>query len=132
MHATWFNTCQNLRNRGQFETGKPIPFNRIKFKPEEMKKIFLLLVLAATFSSCKKTYTCDCTTTFNYLSSGSYPSTTYESNSVAYTNQMTKRKATAACEHEGKNINSTYVNIKTNNSPGSLSGVSIATECKLH
>ncbi len=98
-----------------------------------MKKIFFLIVVASVLSSCKKTYVCDCVTTFSYPGSANYPSTTYESTSgIAYTKQMTKRKATAACEHEGKNINSTYTNIKTNNGQTSLVGTSITTECKLH
>ena len=97
-----------------------------------MKKIIFLIIIASAFSACKKTYTCSCQTTESYPGSAGYPSTYYESTpDISYTKQMTKRKATAACEHEGKSINQTYVNIKTNNGQSNLVGVSFNTECKL-
>jgi hypothetical protein len=96
----------------------------------QIKKIILTLVIAVSLTSCKKTYTCNCVTTFDY--SGSPSSTFASTPDVAYTNKMTKKKATAACQHEGKNINNTYTNILTNNGQGSVpGGTSVSTDCSL-
>jgi hypothetical protein len=95
-----------------------------------MKKIIFLLVITACFSSCKKTYTCNCVTTFTYPGT-SYPDDTYSSTpDISYTQNMSKRKATAACEHEGKNINQTYTNMRTGNGQTN-SSAGISTKCSL-
>ena len=65
-----------------------------------MKKITLLAVVlvAASFASCKKNYTCDCTWTDDGSSAGSYTS-----------GKIKKKDAKAWCE--GNNT-STYVTCK--------------------
>lgn len=62
-------------------------------------------VLALLLVSCKKLYTCNCSTVSNTpSSSGSLITNT---KSVQYNEKMTRSQAKAACEHEQASIKST-------------------------
>ena len=84
--------------------------HQIKLKKYFMKKIASILALASVvaFSSCKKTWTCECTTTTNGVS-----------NTVSATSptKMTKKDAKKSCE----NGNTSY----------SVGGVTASVTCKL-
>jgi phage-related tail protein len=78
-----------------------------------MKKIVLLIAAIASlgFASCKKAYTCECTTT---ITSGSF-SDSYLSSAKEYSKKMSKKQAQSACDHEAESIQSTANNSITDN-----------------
>lgn len=74
-----------------------------------MKKVSLFIAvvaITAIFSSCKKDYTCECTSTYGGIST-----------SASVTAKMTKKDAKEWCE--GYNVSST------------VGGVTSSTTCKL-
>jgi hypothetical protein len=77
-------------------------------KTRIMKKITLLAIVACAFSlaSCKKDYTCECTTTYNGITATG--STTIKD---------TKKKAKDACEKES--------------TTSSIGGYTSTTDCKI-
>ena len=61
-----------------------------------MKKTILLTIIAiaATFTSCKKSYSCECTSSFTETGYGTYSETTID----AYSEKMKEKQAIAACK----------------------------------
>lgn len=61
-----------------------------------MKKTTLLLLIAtaATYSSCKKSYSCECTSSFTETGYGTYSETTIDT----YSEKMKEKQAKAACK----------------------------------
>lgn len=90
-----------------------------------MKKnliVFSLLGLAVV--SCKKTYTCDCEVSQTIeMPNGTTETQTIKNTSVAYSKKMTKKQATAACDHEAFAVKSSFANLA-----GGSSGQVPATE----
>ncbi len=84
------------------------------FKIQTMRKahIFIIIVVTLIVASCKKEYTCDCTTnTVVKTSIPGFPSTPItipsSTSSKAYSEKMTNAQATAACDHEKLTLEST-------------------------
>jgi hypothetical protein len=75
------------------------------------KTLFVaVMFLALACTSCKKAYTCECTTTTTGTSQGvslSFPS---KSDSKAYGKKMSKKQAEAACDHMATSVQSTEEN----------------------
>jgi hypothetical protein len=95
-----------------------------------MKKITLLaaVIVVASFTSCKKAYTCSCSTVFTY-STGSPD--TYKDDAKAYSKKMNKKTAQAACDEKKAAIDADYKNALTNNGTDPNPGVTTATTCDL-
>jgi len=95
-----------------------------------MKKLTILAVAVLAFAatSCKKAYTCSCTTTFNY--SGFSPDT-YKDDSEEYSKKMTKKTAEAACDNKADSFDNSYKNALTDNGTDTNPGVTAKTECEL-
>ena len=82
-----------------------------------MKNVTLVLILLVFLSlvSCKKSYTCDCTTVTTAVDP-KYPSVIRnESTSMPYSEKMTEKQAKATCDHQAESIKSTYNNSFTGN-----------------
>lgn len=85
-----------------------------------MKKNSLIILAAflSTFSSCKKSYKCSCTTTLDQP--GYYP---YQTVSVeTIDKKTTKKKATQVCENTAKQL-------KANTSLIFSQNVTVSTKC---
>jgi hypothetical protein len=95
-----------------------------------MKKITILAVaaLAISFASCKKSYTCACTTTLNF--SGSTPST-YKDDATSYSKKMNKKTAEAACDNKKASLDASWKNGLTDNGTDPNPGVTASTSCDL-
>jgi hypothetical protein len=88
----------------------------------------MVLVLACV--SCKKTRTCECTTTTTGTSQGfslNFPS---KSDSKAYSKKMTKKQAEAACDHMAESIESTEEDTWAKNPDPDVT-FSVKTKCTL-
>ena len=99
-----------------------------------MKYIFLLPALLMLVCSCKKKYTCACETAYTYKNtSGSYSTTTFPGSNSSYSEKLSKKQATAACNHEGTAIQTNFTNAMTNEGHEPLGkGESIITTCNIH
>lgn len=92
-----------------------------------MKTILLTLLLLSFVSiSCKKKYTCECTTTSNYAAI----TETNKSMANTYNSKMTKKQAQSACDHEAQSIKSTFENSFSENGTASTT-VTVVTTCEL-
>ncbi|PBQ31869.1 hypothetical protein CNR22_08830 [Sphingobacteriaceae bacterium] len=92
-----------------------------------MKKIITLLVFASPgLISCKKTYVCECTTSSNYTGTTDYN----KSSAKTYGSKMTKKQATAACDHEAESIESTFENSFSENGTAATNAT-VMTSCEL-
>lgn len=93
-----------------------------------MKNITLLVaaLVLIGFSSCKKAYSCECTTTLNYV--GTTPDT-YGSKTTTYSEKMTKKQAQSACDHEAVTIKSNFNDVITQ--AGATGFVTPSTACTL-
>ena len=85
-----------------------------------------MIFLAAGTFSCKKNYTCDCTTTWTY-SGGTEVN---KNSSKEYSSKLTKKQAEATCDHEAESLESTIQNINTTNGSSPAMG-SVMAECEL-
>lgn len=95
--------------------------------------LLLLCPLLLSISSCKKTYTCNCSTSYTYKSSnGGYSNIIIPANGASYSEKMTEKKAKVACQHEQTAIQTNFTNGITGNGQSSLvSGESIVTSCAI-
>ena len=99
-----------------------------------MKKITLLaaVIAVASFASCKKAYTCACTTTVtspNYLGTGT-TTNVYNDDAAAYGKKMNKKTAQSACDAEKASMEQTFKNAETSN--GQYTSTSVSTvDCTL-
>lgn len=87
-------------------------------------------MLALATVSCKKTYTCECSTITSASSQGfsiSFPS---KSDSKAYSKKMTKKQAEAACDHMAESIESSERAIFEQDPDPELQ-LSVKTKCSL-
>lgn len=96
-----------------------------------MKHILLAAVsmLAIASVSCKKTYSCDCTTTttVSIPGFGSIPVVT--KSNEAYSAKMTKKQAQAACDHEAITIESMEKDVIAKDTSGL--DITASTKCKI-
>lgn len=83
-----------------------------------------MLALGLLTTSCKKTYTCECTTNTS-VTVANVPAPynkftlTSKSESKAYSAKMTEKRAQSACDHEAQTIQSTEEDaLKKNAQPG--------------
>ncbi|MES2679907.1 MAG: hypothetical protein V4635_08490 [Bacteroidota bacterium] len=78
-----------------------------------MKAIIFLVLATALCVSCKKSYTCECTTNtvVTVPAFPGYPGGTFtlpsQTESKAYSEKMTKSQAKSACEHEKETLEAT-------------------------
>lgn len=82
-----------------------------------MKKTLFFLLACAGLLSCKKNYTCNCTTTtmaYNY-STGQLRPIVAEGDGVSYSQKLSKKNAEAACKHEEVAIQQSLYNAWTDN-----------------
>jgi hypothetical protein len=102
-----------------------------------MKKLILLFLagtLILSISSCKKTYTCSCSTTYTFKNSNNngYTTIIIPAEKKAYSRKMSEKKAKVACTHEGVAIQTNFENGITGNGYYSLDGgESIFTNCAI-
>jgi hypothetical protein len=97
-----------------------------------MKIKFLLLASILYLTACKKTYTCECNTTYTFRNNGGGLHTiTVPGNSEPYSEKMKEKQAKTACEHEEVAIQTDFSNAVTNNSGQMQPGESIKTSCGL-
>ena len=97
-----------------------------------MKKFIFYFFLFIYFTSCKKNYTCQCTTKFVYYSTtyNSYNSFIAEGNNFVYNQKYTEKQAKAACAHEQEAIQSSTTNWDTGNGRYTYKpGESVTTTC---
>lgn len=99
-----------------------------------MKNKFLYIIAVSTlfFASCKKSYTCDCTsvTTFSAALTGSTPFViNSKSTSVAYSEKMSEKQAKSACDHEAISIKSSEDAYIVDQGAGGL--VTVVTTCAI-
>lgn len=106
----------------------PAPFVK-HLKNHHMKKIILTsaVLLAFVAVSCKKPYTCTCTTTTTY--SGGSPDIN-KSHVKEYSEKMTQKQAESACDHEEQAIKSTFDASFTENGSQPAFG-QVSTTCEL-
>lgn len=101
----------------------PVILNR-----KEMRKIILITAIISLGSvSCKKTYTCECTTSSNYA--GAIENN--KSGATKYDSKMTKKQAQSACDHEAQSIKSTFENSFSENRTAATSAT-VVTSCELN
>lgn len=99
-----------------------------------MKKYLIVLFSVLALASCKKKYTCDCSTvvsesrgggTTNYLF-------TFPADKKQYSEKMTKKQAEAACEHQQNAIETVFKNgYKGSSNYVIVSGDIVVTTCSL-
>lgn len=98
-------------------------------------RLFLVVpVLCLLFSSCKKTYTCECYTsvTFYDPKSGRFYTEVIPSNKLTYNEKLTEKQATAACRHEEVTTQTSFVNWFTyNGNVPMVAGESVNSSCGL-
>lgn len=96
---------------------------------------FLLLSAGLLFVSCKKNYTCECSSviTLYYESDKKFHTDPpYNNHTAPYSEKMKKKQAIAACEHEQRVTQSNLVNAFTANGRDPFrAGESVVTTCKL-
>lgn len=93
--------------------------------------LLLLCPLLLSITSCKKTYTCNCNTTYTFKNTnGSFSSVVIPANGTAYNEKMKQKQAYAACKHEQTGIQTNFTNGITDNGRYPLvSGESIVSNC---
>lgn len=94
---------------------------------------FIILLNIILGVSCKKSYTCDCTTAFTYQTSpGTYDTKVYSSKKDKLSEKFTKKQAAAVCLHEKEAIETNLINGYTDNGKVPLkAGESVTTNCSL-
>jgi len=94
-----------------------------------MKKITILALalVAISFASCKKEYTCACTTTISYSGGNDL----YKDDAQPYSKKMSKKTAEAACDEKQTAIDASYKNAFTDNGVDQNPGISAKTACEL-
>ncbi len=101
------------------------------------KRIFLSVVVSLLFFSCRKTYTCECYTTFVLLFTNSQGASYYGSGVIPgsktpYTEKLSEKQARAACRHEEAATEESFTKVITNNGSSPLGyGESVKTSCGL-
>lgn len=98
----------------------------------KIKNLLPLFALGLVLASCKKEYTCDCTTTDTYTdNNGVKVVTAVENDSKAYSAKMTEKQAKAACEAEAPAIESNFLDLYESLNGAPPEGELIETTCKL-
>jgi len=97
----------------------------------KIKSLCFLLFVLSSLVACKKSYTCNCTTTTT-AKDPKYPSViTNVSEAKSYSEKMTEKQAKSACSHQAETIKSTYDNSFTENGTrANFADVSVVCEIK--
>ncbi len=96
-----------------------------------MKNYLIIFLLIFANTSCKKRYSCRCSSTLTFPQPNrSSIQGVYQPKTTPISEKMTKKQAKEVCDHEGKSINQTYMNLATNNGT-QPAGFSSSTVCKL-
>jgi hypothetical protein len=95
------------------------------------KTLYFLLFVLLGLVACKKSYTCNCTTT-TAAKDPKYPSViTNVSETKSYSEKMNEKQAKSACSHQAETIKSTYDNSFTENGTrANFADVSVVCEIK--
>ncbi len=100
-----------------------------------MKKITCLLLplLVFTFISCKKSYVCQCNTSWTYkTNSNNYNTSVFSGDKTPYSAKLTKKQAKSACENQQASTETSFTNVITDNNNYPFSqGESVKTDCAL-
>ncbi len=97
------------------------------------KHLLLAGLVMLLLSSCKKIYTCECTTNYTYKSSsGSLFTVAYPGETMEYSEKMKEKQAKAACAHEVPTIESDFTKFITDNGRVPMeSGEKVVTDCSI-
>lgn len=97
-----------------------------------MKKLFIPVALVLSLASCKKAYTCSCSTVYTYDDGAGYSTETWADDDKVYSAKMSKKAATAACDAEKASLEKSFNNAITDNGQYTLgAGESIVSSCTL-
>ena len=99
-----------------------------------IKQLLFSGMLLLILGSCKKNYTCECTTTLKYPSSltGQNMTVVLHGSTVKYSEKLSRTQAEAACIHEETAIQTNVINWDTRNGAYVYkTGESTITECSL-
>jgi hypothetical protein len=96
-------------------------------------KAFISFVILISLSSCKKNYTCSCTTYLTYkTNSGNFNTQSFPGDKAEYKEKFTKKQAKSACEHMATAVQTNIKNSFTDNGRYFLqAGESIETKCDI-
>ncbi len=97
-----------------------------------MKLVLWMPVLLLCIASCKKSYTCSCTTTTTFVVTGfgTFPIPS-KTDDAAYSKRMTKKQAQSACGHQALTIQSLEENYAAA-AASAYGKPTINTNCKLN
>ena len=81
-----------------------------------MKKFrFVVLLAGLALASCKKEYSCDCTSTVTFTDNGFSYTQYFKNESTPYSQKLSEKQAESVCDHEEETIASTLRNNITAN-----------------
>lgn len=97
-----------------------------------MKFILIVFCIIIT-TSCKKSYVCECTTSYTFLlTNGGTATNKFDADEKAYDKKLTKSKAETACIHQRNQIEASFTEAITNNGANPLQkGEKVSTECSI-
>jgi hypothetical protein len=107
---------------------------KLKNNSITMKKVIIpaLAIAMLSLASCKKAYTCACTSTWSYTIGSTSYTDTYDDDAAVYSKKMSKKTAQAACDAEKASVEKTFQNAITENGQYPMdSGESLSTTCTL-
>ncbi len=91
-------------------------------------KLFTFVFATIFFSSCKKDYTCACTT---YYTMNGF-SMVWEDDNASYNKKMNKKTAQSSCDAEKASMEKSAQNLFTNNGANPMpAGESVTVKCTL-
>jgi hypothetical protein len=93
----------------------------------QITSVLFVLILC----SCKKNYTCNCTTELKFkTNSGSYDTRYFPAKKEPYSSKMSKKQAESSCEHQRTAIETNFTSAYTDAGQFPLlPGESIRTNC---
>jgi hypothetical protein len=96
-----------------------------------MKASLFLLPLLFFFGACKKKYTCECNTTYTFLTNNNtFYTIVIPGNKSPYSVKMSEKQALAACEHEQTATQTNFTNAVTDDGNHPFQkGESVSTSC---
>jgi hypothetical protein len=102
------------------------------FPDAPMKNIALLALGFFCLAACKKSYTCECSTSSVIRAGNSHIATINSGGNVPFSQKMTKKQAKAACQHEQDAVQSDFINgIISSRNLELQSDESVITTCSL-
>lgn len=101
----------------------------------QMKNLLVISgALILFLASCKKEFTCTCTTTYVFKNNNTsgFVTTVIPGNDVKYAKKLSQKQANASCDDEQNSVQTSFINSATNSGTRPLqSGESVTTSCGL-